>query len=123
MYGSVCEGLPARTSKGRQPPYAPIATYSVIFGVETKSPGAARQNLWPIAFAKYLCDGRLMVAFAISASSSAKLTWRYDPHARRSAMMPLMQRPAFDPADGLVGRIVETFLPWRWPTCSWRKVL
>ena len=73
-YGSIACGAPRTTITGRQPPAAPSATNSVIFGVDTKSPGALRQKRCDIAASKYLGAGRLRVAAAISAASSVKLT-------------------------------------------------
>lgn len=43
VYGSVRSGNPLTTRRGKQPPAAPMATYSVIFGVETKSPAEVRE--------------------------------------------------------------------------------
>eukprot|EP00327_Prymnesium_parvum_P049735 CAMPEP_0205899528 /NCGR_PEP_ID=MMETSP1083-20121108/26652_1 /ASSEMBLY_ACC=CAM_ASM_000430 /TAXON_ID=97485 /ORGANISM="Prymnesium parvum, Strain Texoma1" /LENGTH=101 /DNA_ID=CAMNT_0053264907 /DNA_START=159 /DNA_END=461 /DNA_ORIENTATION=- len=87
-YGSVLHASPDSTINGRQPPAAPIATYSVIFGVDTKSPGAAKQNRWPIAFWKYSREGRFRVAAAMSGNSSVKLTRLYDLHCLMIANRP-----------------------------------
>jgi hypothetical protein len=42
----------------------------VILGVDTKSPGALRQKRWRVAAAKYLAEGMLRVATAMSANSA-----------------------------------------------------
>ena len=53
----------------------------MIFGVDTKSPGAARQKRWRAASRKYSGCVSLTAARAMSGSSAAQLTARCGRHS------------------------------------------